>query len=1085
MDRVVCPVLIGREPEVTALEDALLAANRGDGQIVLLAGEAGVGKSRLAAELERRASKIGMTTLSGGCSEADLALPYLPFLEALGNYLTAANLEEVRRELGSLRRELAHLFPQLEPDAPGGMGDPTQAKLRLFEAIIALLRIAADQSGLLLILEDLHWSDASTRELLDYLTRRLRGMRIMVLGTYRADELHRKHPLAHLIQAWRRTKAANVLELQPLPPDGIAGMVRAIFDQSEVTGEFRDFLHQRSEGNPFVLEELLKSAIDRGDIYRTADKWERKGLDDLRLPQTVRDTILLRLEQLSPEQADILQTASVLGRSFSYQVLVAVSAKDDRSVQAALHASVQQQLLEEEPQNNGRYRFRHALTREAIYEDMIGPRREELHGVAADVLTARAGIAPIDLAFHLLAANRWSDAVPIGIKAAEEAERNQAHREAAQLYDRLLTHVTDGLTRAQLLCRAGSAYHQANEPARAQRFLEQGIPLLEANGQEVEAAGYRIILGRCNWERSQPVVARSEYERARAVLERAGPSEALANAYIRLSGLHMFEYQFEECLAMANRAAEVAEAAGAEAARIWAGVFVGGALANLGQPDEGFQRMDIAYSEALARGLTGIAANALYNGIMIRIRMFRPKEAIDRVRLFEGLRVGGRPTHLELLATAVAWHNTGYPGRARELAEQALVLARESQTHTFETWIRRDLAAAIGALGQPREALKMIDPVDPTVELQDLVLQLRQVMRLLVDADDIAGAEPHALAIYSRPVWGVPFETRVLGDAAVEVLVRAGRLDEAERVVARTREGDPTAQPFQDRMEGWLALAKGDLIQARESLEKAASAFESSGYALEEMRTRRALAEVHVKAGDLSAAEAGLRGVVLIADERGAVFEGDQARLQLAALGVALSPAAGRQESAPSQAEERVVTIMFADVRGYTQMVSNEAPADLVDKVASFHRWARHEVERHHGVVDKFAGDAVMATFNVSGARLDHALQALQAALAIRDKASAAGLPVGIGLAVGAAVVGSLTAEANMSAIGEVTNLASRLQAHAAAGEVLLSEEAYKRTREWLAERAIRSTEEALTLKGFPEPVSAHRLSDPGLAKAP
>src|ERR1700693_1683412 len=349
MDRVVCPGFVGGEPEVTELEDALLAANRGDGQIVLLAGEAGVGKSRLAAELQRRATKIGMTTLSGGCSEADLALPYLPFLEALGNYLTAANLEQVRRELGPLRRELSHLLPQLEPDAPRDTGDPAQAKLRLFEAIIALLRIPAEQSGLLLVLEDLHWSDASTRELLDYLTRRLRGMRIMVLGTYRVDEMHRKHPLAHLIQAWRRTKAAKVLELQPLPPDGIANMVRAIFDQSEVSPEFRDFLHDRSEGNPFVLEELLKAAIDKGDIYRTSEKWERKSLDDLRLPQTVRDTILLRVEQLSPEQADILQTAPVLGRSFSYPVVVSVSAKDDRSVQAALHASVQQQLLEEEP----------------------------------------------------------------------------------------------------------------------------------------------------------------------------------------------------------------------------------------------------------------------------------------------------------------------------------------------------------------------------------------------------------------------------------------------------------------------------------------------------------------------------------------------------------------------------------------------------------------------------------------------------------------------------------------------------------------------------------------------------------------
>src|SRR5437667_1899604 len=149
MERVVCPVLIGREIELTELEDALLAANRGDGQIVLLAGEAGVGKSRLATEVQRRAVKIGITVLSGGCSEADLALPYLPFLEALGNYLTAVDLDQVRKGLGSLRRELAHLFPQLEPEAESReTGDPTQAKLRLFEAILALLRLAAQQTGI-------------------------------------------------------------------------------------------------------------------------------------------------------------------------------------------------------------------------------------------------------------------------------------------------------------------------------------------------------------------------------------------------------------------------------------------------------------------------------------------------------------------------------------------------------------------------------------------------------------------------------------------------------------------------------------------------------------------------------------------------------------------------------------------------------------------------------------------------------------------------------------------------------------------------------------------------------------------------
>src|SRR5439155_1414777 len=177
------------------------------------------------------------------------------------------------------------------------------------------------------------------------------------------------------------------------------------------------------------------------------------------------------------------------------------------------------------------------------------------------------------------------------IRAAEQAEANQAYHEAADLYDRLLAHVGDNLTRARLLCKAGRAHLRAGDPGRAQRFLDQGIPLLEAAGEEIEAAEYRILLGRSNWEKAQPVVARAHYEQARAVLERAGPSDALATAYIRLSGLHMFNYEFDECLAMAYRAAEVAEAAGAESARIWAGGFIGGAIGELGDPGQGLKVM--------------------------------------------------------------------------------------------------------------------------------------------------------------------------------------------------------------------------------------------------------------------------------------------------------------------------------------------------------------------------------------------------------------------------------------------------------------------------------------------------------------
>ncbi|HJT38369.1 MAG TPA: AAA family ATPase, partial [Actinomycetota bacterium] len=369
MERALCPVLVGRGDELSILEDALLAANRGQGSVVALAGDAGLGKTRLATELERRAHAIGAEVLSGGCSEADLSLPYLPLLEAIGNYLAGANVEAVSARLGPSARELGQLFPQLGASDGGAQDvESAQAKLRLFEAMIALLRVPADDHGLLLVIEDLHWADASTRELLDYMTRRLRQTRIMVLATYRRDEMHRKHPLAPIIQGWRRSGGATVVELEPLDHVQLASMIRSIFDVNEVSDEFVNFLHDRSEGNPFVLEEMLKEAIDRGDLYRSeTGEWERKDLAQLAIPQSVADSILARVERMDPDHADVLRAAAVLGPTFEYESLVVLTDLPEDVVQAALTSCVQQQLIVEAERARGVYRFRHALTREAVY----------------------------------------------------------------------------------------------------------------------------------------------------------------------------------------------------------------------------------------------------------------------------------------------------------------------------------------------------------------------------------------------------------------------------------------------------------------------------------------------------------------------------------------------------------------------------------------------------------------------------------------------------------------------------------------------------------------------------------------------
>src|SRR5947209_4418958 len=433
LERALCPTLVGRDEQLFALEDALLAAHRGKSRFVALGGEAGMGKTRLARELATRARRLDWEVLWGACSEAELPLPYLPLVEALGNYLSRVDVERLAGLLGAARLELAQLFPQLGGDEPSAsLGDPAQAKVRVCEAVVALLSVPAREHGLLLVVEDVHWADSATRELLDHLGRRLTGMRSLVLVTYRSDELDRRHPLAPLLQTWRRSGAAEPVALSPLERGEIAEMIAAILDAETVGPEFRDLMHLRTEGNPFVLEEMLKEAIDRGDVVRTDHGWKPRSLEELRIPETVRDTILLRFARLDPADVEILQAAAVLGRTFDYATLVGVAGVPDATVHDALAVGMAQQLLEEVDAGRAAYRWRHALTQEAVADEIVLPRRQQIHGRAADVLVD-AGAEALEVARHLLGAARFDEAVPKCVEAAEEAEATFAFGESAEL----------------------------------------------------------------------------------------------------------------------------------------------------------------------------------------------------------------------------------------------------------------------------------------------------------------------------------------------------------------------------------------------------------------------------------------------------------------------------------------------------------------------------------------------------------------------------------------------------------------------------------------------------------------------------
>jgi class 3 adenylate cyclase len=1064
-----CPVLIRRDDELGVLEDALLAARRGESRFVVLAGEAGIGKTRLSRELAREARELGCAVLTGGASDAEVSLPYLPFVEAIGNYLDEQDLDRLREALGPALGELGQLFPALAGDRlPEPSPDPGQAKLRLFESIVSLLALPARDRTVLLVVEDVHWADASTRELLDYLARRLTDLPSLIVVTYRTDELHRRHPFLPTLQGWRRSGVADVLELEPLSEDGIGEMLAAILGPDEVDRELHELMLERTEGNPFVLEEMLREVVESS---ATGDGVDRASVGRTRLPESVRQAILLRVQRLGDERADVLEAAAALGRSFDHSMLVAVSDQPESTVHDALAAAIEQQLLEEDPAHPGRYTWRHALTQEAIYAETVTPRRQAIHSRAADALGRLEATRPVDLANHLLGAARFEEAVPICLRAAEDAESALAFGEAVSILERVLPYVQDPLENARVLCRIGNDHQRNGEPATAVGYLTSGIEALEGGGEERAAAHYRLTLGRCHWESRRPDAARAEYERALEVLEAAGPSADLAMAHQRLAGLRAFQLDYRGCLDSAQRAVEIAEQVGADYERVWALSFVALGYIDGVEQERGLALLEKCFIEAREKGYSQIASNIAWNTIWTRTHMMLPE-------LEEWL---GRLESLPFYASY--GHRSGdplcrcYVATARGDLEGALTqgeaAARRHERLGFakmEWRARIQTAQILAELGRSDRAAATLPPISTRTELQDITYDAPARIRVAQSLAQPEDALEIAEEIVEKAEGLATFrETLAL---AAEVLAANGRDDRVERLLVAAR-AHPTqaGSAYLDQIEGLLALARGDASRAAAGFDALIRGAEEAGYPLVMMRGRvqRALALAAGSRSEDAAAE--LRAVVEQADRISARLIASEARAAAAELGVEVPPAPEPEAEAVATPVvphgERLVTSLFADVRGYSELSSSLAPEALTDRIRMLYRLARVAVERRQGLVDKFAGDAVMATFNIAGTSTDHTADALEAALALRDRAQTIELPLGIGIAVGPGVVGRGISDDNIAVTGEATNLAARLQAQAGPGEILLSAEAHRRVAGWIADRGLETTEEELELKGF------------------
>ncbi|MGH9010386.1 MAG: ATP-binding protein [Acidimicrobiia bacterium] len=484
-------VFVGRDAELERLTQLWKEAAAGERRVALLGGEPGVGKTRIAAELATRVRDAGGAVLAGRCDE-DLGVPYQPFVESLRWFVdhTPADLGQ---RLGRYGGELARLMPDLAERLPGlavpMQSDPDTERYRLFDAVAAWLAAASAETPLLLVLDDLHWAAKPTLLLLRHVLRFSEPLRVLILGTYRDTELGRRHPLAELLADLRRQTGVERVSVSGLDPAAVTSFVEH-FAGHGLEGDdeaFAQAIYAETEGNPFFVGEVLRHLAETGAVERRQGRWvTTTAIEDLGIPEGIRDVVGRRLSRLSDQANEVLAVAAVIGAEFEPAVLSHASGISEESIVADLDEAVAARLASETPGSTNTYRFAHALVRATLYEELSAARRVALHRKVAEAIESVHATKLQDhlpaLAYHYaqcaVPAAEPAKAVDYARRAGDAALSQLAHDEAVHYYRqavdllRLSETPVDEREHTELLIALGEAERRAGLPDYRETLLE-------------------------------------------------------------------------------------------------------------------------------------------------------------------------------------------------------------------------------------------------------------------------------------------------------------------------------------------------------------------------------------------------------------------------------------------------------------------------------------------------------------------------------------------------------------------------------------------------------------------------------------
>nr|WP_241968411.1 LuxR family transcriptional regulator [Streptomyces sp. ICBB 8177] len=716
----VSPVFVGRAAELTALETALARATAGEPQAVLVGGEAGVGKTRLVEEFLSGACRSGAVVAVGGCVEVGAdGLPFAPVATAL-RALHRRLGDELARAAAGQEGELARLLPELGETTREAHDQ--EGRARLFELTARLLERLAAERTLILAIEDLHWADSSTRELLAYLFRSLDAARLVIVATYRSDDIHRRHPLRPFLAELDRMRTVLRVELDRFNRDEVHAQITGI-QGAPPDSALVDRVFARSEGNAFFVEELACS-IAQGC---------RTGLSE-----SLRDLLLVRVEALPPDAQRVARILAEGGSEVEYALLAKVTGLGEDDLIEALRGAVGANILLPTADGDG-YRFRHALVREAVVDDLLPGERSRLNRRYAEALEAdpalvRSAERAARLASYWYHAHDPAKALPAVLAAAVEARRRYAYAEQLRLLERALElweeaprelresqdpfdygldvypacgGADEGPSFTDLLAETVVAAYLAGRRERSLAISKRALRLLDDGRDPLRAAWFwtqrsRVMegLGRGDgW---------AELSRAQELVRGLPPSAVHAEVLALVAGWGMIHQPGPDAYATAERAVELARLVGAEGIELHARLTLGTLMVDSGDVEGGLAEMAAVCARVVELGTVSVLGRCHVNYASALESVGRSAQAVEVAT--EGIAVHKRFGLVESLAWAYSnkadsLFALGRWDEAEEFATKAMRLATNVMPRASVHFLLADIAFGRGELDRAEAQL--------------------------------------------------------------------------------------------------------------------------------------------------------------------------------------------------------------------------------------------------------------------------------------------------------------------------------------------------------------------------------------------